>query len=110
MKLSTSQDNGQPGIYKPQAIAHICISNGPRREITCLQGFVKNLGVDQHTHMRRLVSAFVIHFLESIIPQLTMREIPFFKLVSVAEETGLSRALIQILKTGFVTSRPKYEH
>ena len=37
-----------------------------------------------------------------------MSKISIFKLVSVAEETGLGFALSETLKTGFVTSRPIY--
>ena len=44
----------------------------------------------------RLIRAFIIHFLESIISKLAISEI------SVAVETGLSHALSEILKTGIV--------
>ena len=40
---------------------------GPRRKKTCLRGFANNKGADQPAHLRRLVSAFVIYFLESTI-------------------------------------------
>ena len=40
---------------------------GPRREKTCLRGFANNTGADQPGHPASLISAFVIHFLESII-------------------------------------------
>ena len=39
----------------------------PRREKTCLRGFANNTGSDQPAHPRRLIRAFVIRFLESII-------------------------------------------
>ena len=55
---------------------------------------------------RRLISASVILFLESIISKLATSEIPIFKLVSVAEETGLSLTLSATPKTGFVASQP----
>ena len=41
--------------------------DGPRREKTCLRGFVNNTGADQPAHPRSLISAFVIGFLKSII-------------------------------------------
>ena len=41
-------------------------SFGPRREKTCLRGVANNTGADQPAHPRSLISAFVIHFLESI--------------------------------------------
>ena len=45
---------------------------------TSLQRFANNTGTDQPAHLPSLISAFVIHFLESI---------------SIAEETGLKFAL-----------------
>ena len=48
---------------------------GPRHEKTCLRGFVNNTGTDQPLRMRSLISAFVIHFLESIIRKLASGEI-----------------------------------
>ena len=43
------------------------LSTGPRREKTCLRGFANNTGADQPAHPRRLISAYVIRFLQSII-------------------------------------------
>ena len=63
-----------------------------------------NKGADQQMHS--LISAFVIRLLESIISKLATSKISIFKLVSVAEETGLSLALSETSKTGFVASRP----
>ena len=40
------------------------------------------------TSLRRLISAFVIRFLESIISKLATSKISIFELVSVAEQTG----------------------
>ena len=40
---------------------------GPRREKTCLRGVANKTGADQPAHPRSLISAFVIHFLESTI-------------------------------------------
>ena len=42
------------------------------------------------TSVRRLISAFVIHFLERIISKLAIGEISIFQLVSVAEHAGLN--------------------
>ena len=52
--------------------------NGPRREKTCLRGFLNNTGADQPAHPRRLISACVIRFLESIICKLGAGEISIF--------------------------------
>ena len=79
---------------------------GPRRKKTCHRGFENNTGADQPAHLRRLISAFVICFLESIICKLSTGEISNFWLVSVAMETGLSLTLSDTPKTGFVASRP----
>ena len=79
---------------------------GPRRDKTCLRGFANNNGADQPAHPRRLISAFVIPLMERIISQLASSEISIFCIVSVAKETGLSLALSETPKTGFVTTRP----
>ena len=87
------------------------VNYGPRRKKTCLRGFANNTGADQPAHPHRLISAFVIRFLESIICKLATSEISNFYRVSVAEETGLKLALSNLSetpKTGFVTSRPIY--
>ena len=68
---------------------------GPRHEKTCLRGFANNKGADQPAHPRRLISAFVIHYLESIISKIATDEISVFYLVSLAVETGLSLTLLE---------------
>ena len=40
--------------------------------------FANNKGADQPTHLHRLISTFIIHFLESIISKLATSEIPMF--------------------------------
>ena len=79
---------------------------GPQREKTCLRRFANNKGADQPAHPRSLISANIIRYLESIISRLTIGEISVFWLVSVADETGLSVALSETPKTGFLTTRP----
>ena len=56
----------------------LLFSNGPRREKTCLRRFANNKGADQPAHPRSLISAFVIHCLESTISKLTTSEISTF--------------------------------
>ena len=53
------------------------------------------------TYLRSLISAFVICFLGSIICKLATDEISIFKLVSVAEKTGLSFTLSKTLDRFF---------
>ena len=79
---------------------------GPQHDKTCLRWVGNNKGSDQPTHPRSLFSAFVIHLLGSIISKLSTSEISIFQLVSATEETGLSLAFSETLKTGFVASRP----
>ena len=66
-----------------------------------------NIGADQPAHLHSLISAIVIHFLESMISRLATSKISIFYLGSVAEETGLNLAMSETLKTGFVMLRPK---
>ena len=51
---------------------------GLRCEKTCLWGFANNKGTDQPAHSRRLISAFVIRFKESIKCKLATSEISIF--------------------------------
>ena len=51
---------------------------GPQYEKTFLRDFANNTGTDKPAHLRSLVSAFVIHFLESIICKLATGEISIF--------------------------------
>ena len=64
--------------------------------------FANNKGVDQPAHPRSLISAFVIRFLGSKIIQLAASELSIFKLVSVAEQDGLTLAIRETPKTGFL--------
>ena len=67
-------------------------------------------GADQPAHPGRLISTFVIRLLESIISILATSEISIFWLVSEAEQAGLNLTLSETPKTGFVASRPNYDH
>ena len=79
---------------------------GPRREKTCIRVFENKTGAHQPAHPRSLISVFVIRFLGSIICKLVTGEISIFKLVTVAEMTGLKFAWPETPKTGFVATRP----
>ena len=50
----------------------------PQREKTCLRWFANNKVADQPAHPGRLISAFVICLLESIISKLAASEISIF--------------------------------
>ena len=75
----------------------------PREKLS--SRFANNKGVD---HPHRLINAFSIRFLESVISRLATSEILIIYLVSVSEETGFSLALSESVKTGFVASGPKH--
>ena len=51
---------------------------GPGREKTCLGGLASNKGADQPGQLRSLISAFVIHLLESTIYRLATSKISIF--------------------------------
>ena len=70
---------------------------------------MNNKGADQPAHTRRLISAFAILILESIISNFATGEISIFQLVFVDEETGLSLAVLETPKTGFLKTRPMYD-
>ena len=69
---------------------------GPWREKTCLRGLRTKKA---QTILRRLISTFVI-FLK--VSYLNLLQVKFQFSSYVAEETGLSLALSETLKTGFV--------
>ena len=50
----------------------------PRREKICLRRFANNKGTAQPAHLRSLISAFVIRFVESTISKLATNEITIF--------------------------------
>ena len=69
-------------------------------------GFANNKCADQPVHLCGLISPFIICFFESIISKLATGENSIFYLVYVAVETGLSLALSEPPKTGFVAMGP----
>ena len=60
-------------------------------------GFANNIGADQR---------FCSSLLESIVSKPAKSKFSVFQLVSVAEDTGLSLAILETPKTGFVATRP----
>ena len=69
-------------------------------------GFANKKQTDQPVHSHRLVCAFDIHVLESIISKIATIDISIFWLVFVAEETGLDLVLLKAPKTDFVPLGP----
>ena len=52
--------------------------------------YANNKGADQPAHPRSLISAFVVHCLDSIIPLVSLFKISKLYLASVAKQAGLS--------------------
>ena len=102
----------------PTHVAVQCMSIGytllellkfePRRvrNLTGGGGVANNKGADQPAHPRRLISAFVIRLLSSIIIKFASIKMSIFQQVSLAEEKGLSLDLSETAMTGFVETRP----
>ena len=63
---------------------------------------VNNKGAEEPAHTHSLISAFVIHSLESIMSKLAA----FFCLVSVAEQAALDMTWSNSPKTGFLATGP----
>ena len=56
----------------------------------CLKSYANNKGADQPAHQRSLISAFVIHCLDSVMSLVSVTKISSLMLASVAEQAKLS--------------------
>ena len=63
--------------------------------------YANNKGADQPAHLRSLISALVVHCLDSIVPILAKSRISRLYVVSVAEQAGMSLTWSQISKDTF---------
>ena len=61
--------------------------------------YANNKDTDQPAHPRSLISAFIVHCIDSIISLVSISEISSLYLVSVTAQTGLS---LPWLQTGFL--------
>ena len=66
---------------------------------------VNNKGADQPAHPHSLISTFVVHCLDSIIPLVSISKISSLCLASVAAQAGLSLPWSQTPKTGFIVTK-----
>ena len=66
----------------------------------------QNKGADQPAHLRSLISTFVVHCLDSIIPLVSTSEISSLYLASLAVQAGLCLTWLQTPKTGFTWTQP----
>ena len=75
-----------------------------------LMPYANNKGADQpaRPRTRRLIIAFVVRCLVSIIPLVSITEISSHYLASVAAQAGLSLPWSQTPKTGFLVARLKF--
>ena len=98
-----------------QADLRLCCSNATNSDFLAIRHmglsseFTNNKDADQPAHLRRLISAFVIRSLKSIIPKIAASEIPIFSLLSVAGRFGLNLTLSETPKTGFLHRGPYYQ-
>ena len=70
--------------------------------------YANNKGADQPAHTRSLISAFVVHYLDSIIPLVSISEISSLCLASVAAQASLNLTWSKTQKTGFLVARLVY--
>ena len=66
--------------------------------------YANNKGADQ-PDARSLISAFVIHCSDSVIPLISISEISSLYIASVAAQAGLSHTWSKTPKTGFLVTR-----
>ena len=59
-------------------------------EKTCLMSYANNKGADQSAHPHSLISAFVVHCLDSVMSLVSVTKISNLMLASVAEQAGLT--------------------
>ena len=64
--------------------------------------YANNKGADQSAHPHSLISSFVVRYLDSIIPLLSISELSSLYLASVAAQAGLNLTWSQIPKRGFL--------
>ena len=69
--------------------------------------YANNKGADEPAHPRSLISAFVVHCLDSMIPLVSISEISNLYLVPVAAQAGLCLTWPQTPKTGFLVTTLK---
>ena len=67
--------------------------------------YANNKDADQPAHPRSLISVSIIRCLDRIIPLVSISEISSLKLVSYAEQAGLSLTWSQTPMTGFLVTR-----
>ena len=72
--------------------------------------YAYNKRADQPAHPRSLISAFIVRWLDSIIPPVSISEIASIYIASAAAQASLSLPWSQTPKTGFLVTRPISKH
>ena len=67
--------------------------------------YANNKGADQPANPRSLISAFVVHCLDSIIHLVSISKLSSLYLASVAVQAGLCQPWSQTLKTSFLVTK-----
>ena len=67
--------------------------------------YANNKDADQPVHPRSLISAIIVHCVDSITPLVFISEISSLYLASVAAQADLSLSWSQTRKTGFLVTR-----
>ena len=70
-------------------------------EKMCLMSYANNKGADQPAHPHSLISAFVVHCLDSVMSLVFVTKISSLMLASVAAQAGLSLTWSETLKDMF---------
>ena len=73
----------------------------PGNEKTCLMSSANNKGADQPVHPRSLISAFVVHCLDSVMPPVSVTKISSLILASVAVQASSSLIWLETPKDTF---------
>ena len=71
--------------------------------------YANNKGAGQPAHQHCLISAFVVRFLDSIIPLVSISKISRLELASEAAQPGLSVTWSETPKTGFLVTWLKHK-
>ena len=94
-------------ITKALIRLHICISVDGIWDSSWQNLFMQyavNKGTDHPAHLHNLISAFVVRFLDSIIPLVSISEISSLYLASEAVQASLCLPWSQTPKTGFLVT------
>ena len=104
----TEQERSETLITCVHENSSLIITCEPGHEKTCLMSYANNKGADQPAHTRILISAFVVHCLDSVMYLVSVTKIPSLCLASLAAQAGLRLIWLEIPKTGFLVTRLMY--